>query len=208
MHASRTKAGIFILTGLNSVSTTYYFYYLYFFMQERFGFDRMRNLLLAAALGLIYMFASILCGRFAHRHGHFLSLRIGFFILAAMLSAGARLPWAAGQLGVAVLCDVGMCFTWPTLEAMVSEGESPAGLQRMVGVYNLVWAGGGALAYFTGGAMLEHFGLASLFQIPAALQWAQLALLLGLEAAARRCPSAPGPEPAPAGAPPGRVEAN
>lgn len=207
MYSQRVKAGALALTGINSISTTCYFYYLYFFMQERFGFDRMRNLLLAAALGLIYMFASILCGRFAHRHGHFLSLRIGFLILAAMLSAGGQLPWAAGHLAVAVLCDIGMCFTWPTLEAMVSEGESPAGLQRMVGIYNLVWAGGGALAYFSGGALLEHFGLRSMFVVPAVLQWVQLALVVGLEGAAAHG-RAPGPGAAPPAAPAGRVDSN
>jgi MFS family permease len=181
MYSGRTKAGIFALAGLNSISTTYYFYYIYFFMQERFGFDRMHNLILAAALGLIYTIASVLCGRFAQRHGYFLALRLGFFIMAVVLAMGGQWHSIAAQLAVVVLCDIGMCFTWPTLEAMVSEGESPAGLQRMVGIYNLVWAGGGALAYFTGGAMLEHFGLESMFWVPSGMQWLQLvlALLLG-----------------------------
>ena len=35
-----------------------------------------------------------------------------------------------------VVAAAGMCFTWPTLEALVSEGESRAGLQHMVGIYN------------------------------------------------------------------------
>ena len=53
---------------------------------------------------------------------------------------------------------VGMCFTWPTLEALVSEGETRAGVQRMVGIYNMTWAGTAAVAYFSGGAMLEKLG--------------------------------------------------
>ncbi|HYV27411.1 MAG TPA: MFS transporter, partial [Candidatus Eisenbacteria bacterium] len=62
----------------------------------------------------------------------------------------------------------------PTLEALVCEQESRAGLQRMVGIYNLVWASTGAVAYFTGGAMLEKWGLRSLFLVPMAiviLEW-------------------------------------
>jgi len=39
----------------------------------------------------------------------------------------------------------------------------------MVGLYNVVWAGTGALAYFTGGAMLEKLGLKSLFYVPMAM---------------------------------------
>ncbi len=70
----------------------------------------------------------------------------------------------------------GMCFTWPTLEALVSEGEPRAGLQQMVGIYNAVWAGTGAVAYFTGGAMLDRLGLRSLFYVPMALLITELAL--------------------------------
>ncbi len=81
---------------------------------------------------------------------------------------------------------VGMCFTWPTLEALVSEGEGFAGVQRMVGIYNMVWAGTGAVAYFTGGAMLEKLGPKSLFYVPLAIQLGQLGLTLWLESQARR----------------------
>jgi MFS family permease len=181
MYSGRVKARLFALAGLNAVSTTYYFYYVYFFMQERFGFGRQQNLFLAASLGFIYTFASIFCGRFAQRRGHYLSLRIGFFIMAVVLAAGSRVQSVAAHLLVMVICDVGMCFTWPTLEAMVSEGEPLSRLQRMVGIYNLVWASGGAFAYFTGGAMLEHLGLSSMFLVPATMQFGQLALVIWLE---------------------------
>ena len=186
MYSGPVKAGIFALAGLNAVSTTSYFYYVYFFMQERFGFGRMGNLTLAASLGFIYTFASIVCSRFAQRQGGFLSLRVGFFIMAVFLAIGSRLEAMAGHLAVMMICTVGMCFTWPTLEAMVSEGEPRSRLQRMVGIYNLVWAGGGALAYFAGGAMLERFGLRSMFLVPSAMQAAQLALVMALE----KCPTA------------------
>jgi hypothetical protein len=74
-----------------------------------------------------------------------------------------------------------MCFTWPTLEALISEGESPASLPRVIGVYNVVWAGVGATAYFTGGMLLERFGLRSLFLIPAAIHMVQIGLLSRLQ---------------------------
>ena len=62
MYSPAIKAGILVVAGLNSVATTSYFYYVYFFMQERFGFGRMENLVLAACLGFIYTFASAFCG--------------------------------------------------------------------------------------------------------------------------------------------------
>ena len=86
-------------------------------------------------------------------------------------------------MAVAVM---GMCLTWPTIEALVSEGETPAGVQHMIGIYNVVWAGTGAIAYFVGGAMLQKLGLKSLFYVPMALQLAQLGLTLWLEQQANR----------------------
>src|SRR5436309_4033622 len=110
MYSRTVKAGIFALAGLNSVATTYYFYYVYFFMQARFGFGRMENLILAASLGFVYTFASIVCGRFAQRRGHFLSLRLGFFIMAAVLAVGSRIDSISGHVAAMIVCTVGMCF--------------------------------------------------------------------------------------------------
>ena len=202
MYSGSVKAGVFALEGLNAVSTTYYFYYLYFFMQERFGFDQFRNLVLAATLGFFYTIGSVLCGRFAQRRGYFRSLRLGFLIMAVVLAMGSRISTVVGHLLAMIICIIGMCFTWPTLEAMVSEGEPPPRLQRMVGIYNLVWAGGGAFAYFTGGAMLEQLGLQSMFLVPCAMQMAQLALVFRLEkksvhAQAGKRPGAEGGSPSP-----------
>jgi MFS family permease len=79
-------------------------------------------------------------------------------------------------IALTVLGSLGMCLTWPALEALVTEGEPAARLPGLVGVYNCVWAGFAGLAYFTGGAMLEKWGWQNMFYVPAAL----LALELGL----------------------------
>ena len=63
--------------------------------------------------------------------------------------------------------------------------KNPAGVPRMVGVYNVIWASTAAAAYFTGGAMLEKLGPKSLFYIPAAIQLTQLGLTLWLESQAQ-----------------------
>ena len=182
------KPAIFLLEGLNALAITWYFYYIYFFMQERFGFDKLQNLLLAAALGFIYTFAAIYGGRFAQQHGYFRALKIGFFVLAAALGAGTQLETLAAHLAVVFIATIGMCFTWPTLEALVCEGEPPPRLQKMVGIYNLVWSLAGAFAYFTGGAMLEAWGLKAMFIVPAAIHLVQLALTFWLEQRAKLSP--------------------
>jgi predicted MFS family arabinose efflux permease len=177
----RLKIDCFILEGLNSFATVFYFYYLYFFMQHEYGFGNRANLELAAANGLIYSFAVWQGGKFAQRSGYFSALKLGFFIMAGALAVGARLHTVLGQIAVMVATILGMCFTWPTLEALVSEGETPADLPHMLGIYNVVWAGAAGVAYFTGGAVLATLGLKSMFYVPMSLILVQLALTFWLQ---------------------------
>ena len=192
MSSRQLKSGYFILEGLNSFATVYYAYYLYFFMQKEFGFDNKANLELAAFSGLVSMFGSWQGGKFAQRFGYFRALKLGFTIMAGALAWGSQLNSATGQVLAMAGMVIGMCFTWPTLEALVSEGESPVRLPRMIGIYNMVWAGTGAVAYFSGGAMLDKLGLRSMFYIPVAIFLSQLVFTLWLESRARlsaRCSS-------------------
>jgi predicted MFS family arabinose efflux permease len=181
MFSRRLKTGYFLLEGLNSFATVYYFYYLYFFMQKAYGFGNKSNLMLAALNGATYASMSWFGGRFAQRYGYFIALKVGQSIMILALSLGLAAQSASAHVSVMVLTVVGMSFTWPTLEALISEGESRAGLQHMVGIYNLVWASTAALANFSGGAMLQKLGFASLFYVPIAVNLSQLGLTLWLE---------------------------
>jgi MFS family permease len=181
----RGKAGYFVLEGMNSFATVYYAYYLYFLTQQAFGFGNRANLALAAVNGLVCMVASFLGGKFADRFGYFTALKLGFGTMMLGLLAGAQLPSFTAQIVIMAIFVVGMCFTWPTLEALVSHGETSASLPRIIGIYNVVWAGAGALAYFTGGALLHECGLKSIYYIPAGIQAVQLGLTLWLEARAQ-----------------------
>jgi len=182
MSPRKIKTGVFILEGLNSFAVTCYFYYFYFFTAHEFGFGNKANLALAAFSGLIYVPAAIFGGRFAQRAGYFTALKLGFAIMIAALTVGwLFVDSAAGQIVIMAITTIGMCFTWPTLEAMVSEGETPTRLQRNVGIYNVVWAATGAVAYFIGGAMLEKLGMAAMFYVPIAVQVLQLAITVWLE---------------------------
>lgn len=186
MFTRRLKIGYFILEGLNSFLTVYYFYYFYFYMQKQFGFGNKANLLLAALNGATYAIFALLGGRFSQRIGYLRALKIGFVIMALSLAVGSQVSTAGAQIGVMVCTVIGMCLTWPVLEALVSEGESRSGVQHMVGIYNVVWAGTAALGNFFGGAMLVYLGLKSLFYIPFALLCTQLIIVMFLEAKVRR----------------------
>src|SRR6266581_8123035 len=196
MSQRQLKTGYFILEGLNSFATVYYLFYLYFFMQMAFGFGNKANLVLAAANGMIYMFGSFFAGRFSQRFGYFKSLKLGLAVMILGLCAGIRADSSGGQIAVMAVIVLGMCFTWPPLEALISENEPPAGVQTMVGIYNVVWAGTGALAYFSGGAMLEKLSMKSLFYAPITVQLIQLGLTVWIERQGRAGDERPRHEPA------------
>jgi predicted MFS family arabinose efflux permease len=186
MSSRKLKTGFFVLEGLNSFATVYYCYYLFFFMQEVFGFGNKANLTLAAFSGMVCMVSAWWAGRFAQRSGYFTALKLGFAIMSGALATAAWLHSAPGQIVAMAVMVFGMCFTWPTLEALVSEGETSDSLRHIVGIYNVVWAATAALANFTGGAMLEKLGRKSLFYVPMCIQLTQLGITFWLESRARR----------------------
>jgi len=175
MDARPNKIGCFTLEAFNSLGTTYYFYYIYFFTEKQFGFDKSQNLLLAAALGLTYGIASILGGRFAQRRGYFTALKVGYATMAITIGIAAFVQSLSIHLVLMFVAMAGMAITWPALEALVSEGD-PRELPRNLGIYNLIWSGLGAIAYFTGGAIIEAGTFRALFVVAAALHLIQLAL--------------------------------
>ncbi len=171
----------YTLEGVNSFATVLFFNYLYFLMQRQFGFGDKRNFALAAALGLIYSVAAGWGGRVAQRQGYFFTLKVGFTVMAAGLAACWLLDSPAGKILAACGVTLGMCFIWPTLEALVSDGESAADLPRAVGIYNVVWAVANAGSYFVGGTLIETFGYKIIFTLPLALVFGQLALVFWLQ---------------------------
>lgn len=195
MYPRRINLGVFILEGLNSFAVTFYFFYFYFFTHARFGFGDKANLLVAAAGGLICVAGSLMGGRLAQRKGCFTALKLGFCLMICGTLASAALQHSAtGVVALMFLTTLGMCFTWAPLEALMAEGESYDGLQHNVGVYNIVWAVTGAVAYFIGGGVLEKLGMRSLFLVPASIQMLQLSLTFYLH---RESPQAASPHSAP-----------
>jgi predicted MFS family arabinose efflux permease len=145
-------------------------------MKIRFGFGELENLLLAALYGFVYIFAAWKGGAFAERFGCTRSLYLGSLGIVVSMVAGLVLNSAAGQVIVLTGWTVSVCFIWPALESIVTDGVG-VNLSDMVGYYNITWALGGAVGYFSGGMLLERLGLQSLFWLPLALVAVQLLLI-------------------------------
>jgi predicted MFS family arabinose efflux permease len=182
MYSNRVKTGVFVLEGLNALATSLYFNYLFFHMRAEFGFTNVGNLVLCAVNGLVYAVASWFGGQFAQRQGYFVALRLGFLGMALALLAAASLARSlAGQYAAVITWTLAVSLTWPSMEALTSEQEPQGRLPRLIGIYNVVWASGAAVAYFIGGAMLEKMGRSSIFLAPAGIHLAQLAAVAWLE---------------------------
>jgi predicted MFS family arabinose efflux permease len=193
MPLRKLKPGVFVLEGLNSFAVVYYFYYVYFFMQTRHGFDNRANLELAALTGAVCAVCAWGGGKYGQRFGYFKALKLGWGLMLGAMVAGLQVESARGHVLVTLVAAAGMCFTWPSLEGMACEGETRAGVQQMVGIYNMVWAAAAAVSNFIGGALLTHFGFKSLFCIPGAMYLVLLGLTFRLEsrAAGAAWPSLP-----------------
>jgi MFS family permease len=145
----------------------------------------LRNLLLAALCGFAYAGGSFAGGKFAQKFGYLSSVRLGLVVMIGAILAAREVQGAPAFAALAGAGIIGMGFTWPALEALMSEGEPPGRLQSLVGIYNFTWAATGAFAYFTGGAMLQNWGFDALFFVPVAFMVAQLAVIHWLEKQAR-----------------------
>jgi predicted MFS family arabinose efflux permease len=159
----------------------YFLNYLFFLLRDEYGFGNRENLAVCAVHGLCYMLASWQAGRFAQRFGYFTALKTGLLLMLASLSLGMMLSPVLAQVLLLTVWTTGMCCMWPSLEALVTEGESDRGVARMVGVYSLTWSVAAALANFSGGAMFDHLGRHSIYWIPACIHVVQLMMVFWLQ---------------------------
>jgi MFS family permease len=181
----RLKVVYLGLEAMNSLGVGLYYTYLFWFMQTRFGFDDSHNLALAAVNGLVYTACAWQGGRFGQRYGYLTALTAGAWIMMTGLAGAIAVDLLSAaphpaliQSAIMIFWTFGVSLTWPALEAMVSDHEPPQNLPRMVGRYNVTWATGWAIAYFAGGAMLEHLGARSVFVIPLAIHFLQIGAIL------------------------------
>ncbi len=188
MRADSRKLVFFGLEGVNAFTTSFYFSYLMFLFREQFAYGRKETLAVGALHGLVYLFGSWNGGKLAQRLGYLKSLGLGFAIMLASLAVGGLLPAQPAQVLCLLAWTAGVSLTWPALEALVADGADERALPRIIGLYNLVWAGGAGLGYFLGGALYDHLGSASIYWLPIAClagQLATIAMLLKRQGAAQ-----------------------
>jgi MFS family permease len=176
MMISPAKVLIYLIELINSYASIYYSNFLFFYLQRTFGFGEKENLLTAALGGFVYIISAWQGGKWVERYGCLRMLYLGCCGVILSLALGMVFTTPTAQVMVFCLWIVGISFIWPAIEALISD-RAGASLAKMVGIYNVTWAAGGAIAYFTAGILIEKFGMASLFWLPLGLTVVELALL-------------------------------
>ena len=179
MSPRSLKVGVYVLTALSSVASSYYLNYQFFFLHDQFGFGNRANLWVAALHGAVYVLAAWQGGRFAERYGYITSLKLGFAGLSLCMAAG--MWWshsAAATLAVIVVYTLVLLLIWPGLEALMTADVPPERVPHAVGVYNLTWSNAMAVSYFTGGPLYGWMGSHLVFALPGAIFLLQLLLVL------------------------------
>ena len=180
MHTRKSKTIFFVLEGVNSLATSYFNSYVFFLLRDRFGFGNLGNLSAAALGGFVYMIAAWQGGRFAQRFGYFTALKTGFAGLTLCLTLGALVSSLPAVLLVLVGWTAAVCFTWPALEALISDGVGDEILPKNIGIYNVVWSAASASMYFIGGTLYETLGHNSIFWLPAIIHGSLCLIVLRL----------------------------
>jgi predicted MFS family arabinose efflux permease len=173
---SPAKVLIYLIELINCYAAIYYSNFLFFYLQHTFGFGEKENLLTAALCGFIYVIAAWQGGKLTQRYGCIRMLYLGCCGVILALGLGLVFTTPTAQIMVFCLWTVGICFIWPALETVISD-RAGASLSKMLGIYNVTWAAGGAIAYFTAGILIEKLGMASVFWLPLGLTMVELALL-------------------------------
>ncbi len=173
---SPSKILLYLIELINCYASVYYSNFLFFYLRRTFGFDEVENLLTAALGGFVYIIASWRGGKYADRYGCIRGIYLGSAGVILALSAGLLFPAPTAQVLTYCLWTLGVCFIWPAIEALISD-RAGASLSKMVGIYNVTWAAGTAVGYFTAGILLEKLGMASLFWLPLGLTIVQISLV-------------------------------
>ncbi len=173
---SPAKILFYLIELIHCYAFVYYSNFLFFYLQRTFGFGEVKNLLTAALGGLVYIVAAWQGGKWVERYGCIRMLYMGSCGVILSLALGMVCTTPTAQVMVFCLWIVGISFIWPALETLISE-KAGASLSKMVGIYNVIWAAGGAVGYFTGGILIEKLGMASLFWLPLGLTVVELAML-------------------------------
>jgi MFS family permease len=173
---------VFVLTFLESVSTTLLQRGVYFYTQGVLKYSQADNLWLALGSGVVYVLGAYSSHAAAARFGE---RRLLIGILVALGSVHSLLGTLSGSavllVGFVVVGGL-QGLKWPIVESFVGAGVTPERLLGVLARYNTTWALAVAGAVGISGLLIESSSPKLLFFAPAVINVVAIALCLGLPA--------------------------
>ncbi|HEV8378082.1 MAG TPA: MFS transporter [Tepidisphaeraceae bacterium] len=155
--ARRRRLMLYAVEAVTGLASTMLIISIFFYTEKRFAWSMRQNLILAAVQGLVYIAGSLLANPLSRRFGRRNSLLVLFAIIGAIAAIGIFRPTPKIVTALLVIYTMVIALTWPMLESLVATGLSARELSRILGAYNLVWAGIGACAVAINGTIIEHW---------------------------------------------------
>jgi MFS transporter len=150
---------IYVAEGLASVAANLLTFGVFFYTREEFGWTTRQNLMLSAAMGVVYTVGALCAHPVAVRLGAKRALAICCGVSAAIAGVAAWQRESQVVVSLSILAYFLLnTICWPVLENLVSTGEVRAHeLSRRIAVYNLVWSGVSVVTVALAGTVIEHF---------------------------------------------------
>jgi hypothetical protein len=175
----------YLIEGTLSFAANLLFIGIFFYTKTVFHWTLVQNFLLAAGQGAVYIAASLASHGMSRRLSDRGLLIFSNTALAAVSLLGVLVSSQAILTGVIIAYVPLMALNWPVLEAASAAGADPHTLSRRIGMYNLIWAGTGALAVAVQGTLLK-FDARTVFLVPFVIHVAVVITIVTAKGYARR----------------------
>ena len=156
---------VLAVSFLCSLGTGVFWHGVPFIAKHAYDFTQTRNLLLALAMGLVYMAGAFTAGRVTRWVERWLSPRgvldacvivVTVVCLGPVVFRGERgepALWVAALVGTYLYS-----LLWPLLESYLTAGRHGAQMRSAIGWFNLTWASAVAIPLFLMAPILEKHG--------------------------------------------------
>lgn len=142
------------IEAILSFACSFLFIGVFFYTAEVFHWDLVRNFSLAAAQGAAYMISALFSQRVARALGRRRLLIVSHIVLAGIAGVGVLVSNHVVQTIVIVGYVPLIAMNWPVIESAVAANADPHVLSRRIGLYNLIWAGTGAVGVALQGKLM------------------------------------------------------
>ncbi len=134
------KLPIFALAFLHSLASSMLGRGVFFITSGVFGFNDAQQLWISLGSGLVYIVGALASRRCAHAYGHRTHILVVAVALGVLSAVSALSPVPVTVVTMVLMGGLVFGTFWPIIESYVAGGESPEGMIRSIGLFNLSWS--------------------------------------------------------------------